>query len=1149
MRKAPANIGSLFEIPNRFMRSVQLERDLADPAALDHYVVTPDMAEQFQRIGAGMRPRSSLRAWRLTGDYGVGKSSFALVLAHLLSNPRGGPVARIAQSIGWPMDATPVWPFLVTGSRESLAGALARGLQEGLERRAAQRDSKARQRLIADARALRRAPDADGLESLLGRVRELAAKDGAGVLLVIDELGKLLEYAASEPGREDIFLLQKLAEKAHGSGDVPFYFLGLLHQGFQAYAERLPSTTRNEWAKVAERFEEIVFDQPMAHTMSLVAGALGVRTQALPPAIHAAAEVTARATAEMGWMRGATSAASSLETARVYPLHPTLIPPLVRFFASFGQNERSLFGFLLSSEPFGLQAFAERPPGHDVWYGLPEFYDYVRAVFGHRLSGNSYQSHWLRISATVDMAHELDSLELRVLKAAAILGLLDAPELLATDATLTACLSPRPTHEVEAAIGTLVDRGLLFRRGQTAGYRLWPSTSVNLPAALEDAHRILGPVETVASHVGPFLGRDPILARRHYIDTGTMRYFEVRYATLDRVHEIADRTSDADGIVLIVLADTGSDHDAALRLAEGPEFEERDDLIVGVTRPLLPLAGELQDLRQWDWVRTNTPELGHDPYAAAEVSRQLASARRSLDKALGVTSAFKRKGPSQIVWRHRSAPVETLLGLSSVLSDMCDERYRKAPLITNELLNRKVLSSAAAAARMRLIESLFAAPGEPLFGIDPAKAPPEKSMFLSVIERGGLQRRSEGRLTLSFPSDADPLNLVPAFDEIERMLDAARGARLGARKILDRLAEPPFGIRAGVSLLLLAIAVKLRSHELAVYEHGTFRATFDGPDFIRVVKAPDAFEFQLCRLEGVRADVFDRLARAFAGPRGQREPEILDVVQALSKFVADLPPYTRKAGVLQPHTVRVRDVLLSAREPSTMLFVELPVACGLQPFDVQERGDAEAAIEFVRRLEAAMNDLRNDYGRLLTRIMETVAASIGRTDDGLDRVELARRAALVATVAKQGRLKAFANRLRDSALSDEAWTNAIASFLVAKTPANWNSADEQRCLEELAALSQLFYRVETAAFENGSLVPDRDSVLVKLTHSEGLDRGLVIRGTRLGESGTEVAAEVRTLLGDDPGQRLRILAHLLWEDLADGASVAGDAEDEEAQQA
>jgi hypothetical protein len=785
--KATASIADHFAIADRFMRSVQLERDFADPAALQTYVVTPDMAVHFQRIARGMAIRSSARAWRITGDYGVGKSAFALVCAHLLSDPESPEVARVAETIGWPQNQSQTWPFLVTGAREGLASAMARGLREGLERRKPKgKLGRPYDGLIVQAAEVERSNDPTAFEAVLKGVIALAHAVEADVLLVVDEMGKLLEYAASAPGREDVFLLQKLAERAQGSGETPFYFITLLHQGFHAYAERLPSVTRNEWAKVAERLEEIVFDQPMAHTAALVAGALGVRTDTLAPAVRNAAEATAKATASMGWLRGGTSAALTLQTANLYPIHPTLPPVLVRFFSRFGQNERSLFGFLLSNEPFGLQAFAEREEGPDVWYGLAEFYDYVRAMFGHRLSGNSYQSHWLRIAGTVDTAHDLNDVELRCLKTAALLSLIDYPELLATDTALKACLSPAPGRDVDSALRTLLDRGLLFRRGRTGGYRLWPSTSVNLAVALEDADRALGPVDGVAAHLDGFLDHDPVLARRHYIDRGTMRYFEVRYALPELIAELAAKPTQADGVALIVLAD--SDAQCAEGVAGAVGFTDRENLVIGVMAPLAPLAAEVHDLRRWRWVRDHTPELAHDPYAAAEVSRQIATARRSLDRALGLTAALRQREASAVTWCHQGEVIDTTAGLSSLLSDICDARFKNAPRISNELLNRKMLSSPAAAARMRLIEGLFSASNRPFFGIDPKKAPPEKSMFLSVIARGGIQQDRDGVLTLALPGpDNDSLMLRPALLEIDGMLDAALGGKVQVRAILDRL--------------------------------------------------------------------------------------------------------------------------------------------------------------------------------------------------------------------------------------------------------------------------------------------------------------------------------------------------------------------------
>jgi len=417
-------------------------------------------------------------------------------------------------------------PLLVTGSRESFVPALAHGIGESLRRRkpARGRTPNALARLIDHAEKVKADGEATGLESLIGEIRNYAK--GSGVLLIVDELGKLLEHASQH--HDDVFVLQRLAELAARSGARPFILLGLLHQGFHAYAERLPSAVRHEWEKVAGRFDEIVCDQPLAHTAALVRGALNVDLRRIPKRVRGSAQSATSAIAEAGWPVGHTSS-DAKDLIRLYPLHPMVLPVAVRFFARYGQHERSLFGFLLSSEPFAIQDFAARPFAPETWYGLAEFYDYVRTGFGHRLAGASYQNYWQRIVSTIDAANDLGPLEERILKVVAILNLIDAEDLLGTRRAIEAALAPAPKLEIEVAIRSLVDRGVLFRGGRTSKYRLWPSSSLSLEAAFETALRTVGPVEHVASELKPYLDQKPVLARRHYVEHGTLRYFEVRY--------------------------------------------------------------------------------------------------------------------------------------------------------------------------------------------------------------------------------------------------------------------------------------------------------------------------------------------------------------------------------------------------------------------------------------------------------------------------------------------------------------------------------------------------------------------------------------------------------------------------------------------
>lgn len=1141
-----APIADLFDIPSRFMRSAQLERDFYDPTALETYIVTPAVAESFRRLAGGVCEGSARRAWRVTGDYGVGKSSFALVAAQLLWDAATPTAARICGELGWSPDPDhkPLWPILITGAREDLSRALARGFAAALERRrpARGRAGSALQALIARAYDLQVSGDPAGVEALLEDIRAEAARAGTGVLLVVDELGKLLEHAAGEIGREDVFLLQRIAELAMRSGANPLLFVGLLHQGFQAYAEQLPPSVRHEWDKVAGRFDELVFDQPLAHTAALVGGALGVRTESLAAAVRDAARKAAKATAGMGWLAGATSSASTLDAAPLYPLHPSVLPPLVRFFARYGQHERSLFGFLLASEPFGVQRFAEQPPGAATWYGLSELYDYVRANFGHRLAGA--QNHWLRITATVDTAQDLQPLEWRVLKAIALLNLLDADDLSPTDAALRAAFSFAPASAVDRAVQDLTARGLLFRRGAAGGYRLWPNSSVNLHSAFEDAERAVGLVGSVSAHLERTLEAPPVLARRHHVRRGTMRFFDVRYARLDNLAQAAAAPASGDGVVLIGLADTAAERAELIARAGEAALAVRPDLVIGILKPLGALSGAVRDLRCWQWVADNIPELGHDPYAAAEVSRQMARARRTLSEGLASLSGLRQKAQPDVVWLHRGAAWDLPHGLSRGLSDLCDTLFDRAPRIANELLNRNVLSSPAAAARMRLLEGLFQAVERPYFGIDPVKAPPEKSMYLSVVRKGELHPEADGGhvLKLPRPGDQDPLNLAPALDAILDLLEARAGRRVEVSEIFALLKSRPFGVRDGVAPLLLALVLKARGHEIAVYENGTFRATFRDADFMRLIKAPTAFALQHYKIEGVRFEVFARVAALFAAPATDRPAELLDVVGALCRFAAALPEYTRKAGALSRCTARVRDVLLSAREPGPMLFQDLPQACGLTPFALDEPFEPARVECFVEALEEAVAELRGAYAALLARLTAAAAEAVGYGGKAFDRAHLAKRAARVSLTARAPRLRTFAMRLRDPGPSEDAWVEALASFVLAKPPSRWGAADEPHCLEELVELGELFKNVESAAFTRSDIESDETAVQINLTRGDGEKLSHVVHADPLDDAHAAAFAELDALLPRGREVRVQFLMQLLWRELEVGKPKAAEAE-------
>jgi hypothetical protein len=401
-------IADYIHIQRRFLRSAHLERDFRDASALEGYVVTPQIQQSLDRIATGLDDKSGQRAWRITGDYGSGKSSFALLLAHVLAN--GGKDSALPPTLRKSLDLGRVcesrkrlFPVLITGSREPLSVAISRSLLKALEETF---DGRSRLQLIETLRSALASPKpqiAD--EAALAYIRDanshLIARDKAdGLLIILDELGKFLEFAALHPERQDIYFLQQLAETATRSSREPLFMVGLLHQGFNAYADQLSQAAQKEWEKVAGRFEELLFDQPLHQVAQLIASALNL--SGCPNGAEAMARNAMRSAVALGWF-GAAPPTNSLVAAAadLYPLHPTVIPVLVKLFSRFGQNERSLFSFLLSNEPHGLQAFIQQAPSAEAFYRIHNLYDYAAASFGYRLSAQSYRNHWNHIDSLI----------------------------------------------------------------------------------------------------------------------------------------------------------------------------------------------------------------------------------------------------------------------------------------------------------------------------------------------------------------------------------------------------------------------------------------------------------------------------------------------------------------------------------------------------------------------------------------------------------------------------------------------------------------------------------------------------------------------------------------------------------------------------
>jgi hypothetical protein len=1145
-----SKVSDLFRIATRFLRSAHLGRDFEDPTALCGYVLTDFAKGCLGRVASGLKPRSGQRAWRVTGDYGSGKSSFALLLAHAFAGQTVGLPREIRTAVDYHeigVSRPHLLPVLVTCSRQSLSTTILQSLHTALAkaygRGAKSRAAKHVQRLIDAKQELTE----DQIYDVILRVNRQVVCDSIakGLLVILDELGKFLEFAALHPERQDVYLLQRLAEAASRSGDEPLFVICLLHQGFNAYADLLNQPAQREWEKIAGRFEEIVFNQPVEQVANLIAAALNVDADKIPRAqFRELGEAMAR-TIELGWFGASAKKALFRCAPRLYPLHPTVLPVLIRVFKRFGQNERSLFSFLLSNEPFGLRAFADRSVSEAKLYRLHDFYDYVRANFGHRIAAHSYRSHWNLIDSVIESFATEDEIQVNVLKTVGILNLLNDADLLPSHESIVCALSGNASG-AQAYVSTALDRlrrdkRILYDRGLARGLCLWPHTSVDLEKAYDDACRAVETPQHVANLITDFLETRPIVARRHYIETGNLRHWNVCYCSAMQLPELLGQgTTESDGTILVPLCESLEERQIAIQATKRPEAESRSNLLIAIPQPLNNLASLVQEVQRWEWVSTNTLELNADKYAREEVSRQNTAAHLQLQKRIQSFVGWKELGGQMMLeWFHQGRLLDLKHGreLLAKLSRIFDDVYNEAPRVHNELVNRRNLSSAAAAARMRLIEKMFTSGTEAFLGMDPERKPPEMSMYLSVLKSTGLHQEHGGAWGIVEPHPrTDRFNVLPALHRIRTIVQAQPDRRVNVASLCDQLRKPPYGVRDGIIPLLLTVFAIAHDKDIAFYKDGSFLRELAGEAMLVLTKAPERFDIQYCKIEGVRAQLFQKLLAVLeVKPSKDREAELLDVVKKLCVFVAQLPSYVLNTKKLSPVAIAVRDTILNAREPANLIFSSLPQACGFDPIGTDARRN-KAVHLFVNTLKSALDELRASYPCLQDRMKDEISKSFDLSGPfQQSRTRVADRAQEILLTVTETKLRAFCLRLMDATLPESEWLESVGSYVACKPPSKWQDTEEDIFSGELAQLATRFAHVESILFKNAGSSSNAVGVRLAITQANGIEHERIVHfGADEEQRLRELQAQFGAILAQDKRLGLAAASRAIWTTLEKG---------------
>lgn len=1032
-----SNLSDIVTVSRRFQRSVRLDTDHTIDGVLQGYVCHGSSRQAMETM-ARLFQETGQRAFTWTGPYGGGKSSLALLLCQILGgsfeqNQAGlellGDIPGFHEA--FPKEDEPwlVVPLVgrradpVSDLREALAGAVARE--------------------ATPARTKRRQIDPAGRDVIERLVKEASARPETGVLLVIDELGKYLEAAAG--GSADIHFFQELAEAA-ARCEGRLLIVGVLHQSFDQYARRFGAEMQEDWAKIQGRFVDIPIVTAIDEVLDLIGRALTLRDEALIPA-----DIIETVAGAIRLRRPGSPDDLTARLAACWPLHPvtaSLIGPMSR--RRFGQNERSVFGFLNSAEPGGFQEYLKTHAADAELYGPAQLWDYLRANLEPAILASPDSHRWSQaVEALQRCERHGEPLHLKLAKCIAVIELFHGGCGVMPERSIVAsCVPEATTDEVDQALQQLQDWSVAVFRGHLSAFALFAGSDFDIEAALSEAQSQLG--ELNLNRLSAFADLQPVLAKKHYFTTGTLRWFTTALASPHGLDSLVERyrpTDGAAGQFLLVIPD--NEVPAAQLTQRCCDASSR----TGAYPMTLGVPPNAQQIRQagsamlaLEAIRQGHTALEGDSVARREVEARLALVSAELEDAL-------RQGFIQATWYVRGNGHEAGSGqaIAQIASTLAESTFPKTPHIRSELVNREHPSSNSQAAVRALLHAMVNHTNENDLGME--GFPAEMGLYRTVLKANGLHRKYNGTFDFRAPTKTTGPSLIPMWAAGTELAQNTDG-EFPLLHVYSLWQQPPFGVRSGLLPLLAAAFILAHRSTMAIYVEGIFQPEINDYVIDRLLQDPRDLSLRhvdpktdgKALLKALSAELEPMTVRA-------PEPKPLDIAQALVEFVMRLPDWTRRTQSLSKQAQELCRIMRAASDPHRTIFVDLVQLSGR---------DSPAAV--AAEIGGLLRELHQAYEAMLTRLQDKMLTALGH--DGSQLEELQRRAETIKGISGDLRLDAFASRLQgfSGSLAD---MESLGGLLANKPPRNWSDLEPNRAAMEAGQLSLAFRQAEMLAQVQG----------------------------------------------------------------------------------
>lgn len=1058
----------------KFNPSVNIVRDLNEDF---NYIKTENSERVLEKINSNIE--NGFKCFYIVGSYGTGKSSFLLALEKQLSDGIRYFKGNIC------LNKVKKFKFL------NLIG-----------------EYKSFQQILYSKLKIK-----NDFKQDFDRYYEGLKKQNKGLIILVDEFGKFLEYAAKYNPESELYFIQILAEYINDP-KKNIIFISAVHQSFDSYKFELEQKQKREWEKIKGRLKEILFNEPPEQLLYLASKYIGKKN--IPPPLHLNKLLKV--------FKDSSLVSSNFKididiASNLYPLDILTVTLLTQTLQDFGQNERSLFTFLQSNEEYGLNKYDKQ---NNPYYNLNCLYDYLINDFYSVIYSKYNQDYtkWMIIRSSLERAESIFNGEssnyLKLIKAIGLLNIysqkgatIDDEFLIIYGKYVLGILNPKKLLE------DLKKKKILRYLDYRKTFILFEGTDLDLDLELNKANYVVSLPDDITYLINEYIDLPYVQANSVSIKKGTPRFFEFR---INEIPVQISNISESDGVIDLILKRNIKSEDA-IEISKNTN----DSVLYAVFENIETIEKSLLQIEKTKYL---IKEFFEDPVAIRELVNLKDYFINELNILL-VDDLFNCNDNIKWIYNGEIKKIRNRRELNELLSFVCNDIYYAVPTFNNELINRNKLPAPISSARRNLLINLLNNWNREDVGFQKDKYPPEKTIYLSLIKKTGIHRRDGNSFLLGKPSSEQSFDAL--WKASEEFLESAKNGKKNLNNIFEVLRKKPFKLKQGFLDFWVPIFLIIKKDDFALFDDDVYIPNLSSDFFDLFARKPNNYYIKTFDVKGIKLDVFNKYREIINQSSENKfsNTNFIETIRPFLVFYKNLSEYAKTTKLLSKHAIQIREAIANSREPEKTFFEDFPRSLS---FNILNLKDSKETLEsYVFQLQKSIKEIRECYSSLVDRVENHLKRVIGADDSYFPdyKLILSKRLEAINVHLLTQQQKIILSRINSEYSERIGWINSFVSSIIEK-PLEVITDEEEKVLYGKIedAINEFDNIIDIVKFDSKG--NKTDVVKFELTTLHKGTRKLILTIPQNGEF-KDIENNIRKYFTNDAAKNQKVLIKLLNE--------------------